>query len=117
MIFQTLLQNLRSGKADFEDVLAYISDHHEYRKVLFKNGIGDNPIINEAGQNEGSCRVFSLAKLKRLSEEDTLLLFGRHYRHVKSEPEGNDHANIRRFMKDGWAGIHFEQEALSIKED
>ena len=31
-------------------------------------------------------------------------LFGEHYRSVKENPEGDDHQNIRNFMKYGWEG-------------
>jgi hypothetical protein len=48
-----------------------------------------------------------------LSEVHTLALFGGYYRDdVLGNPEGRDHGNIRHFMKYGWAGIHFEGEAL-----
>ena len=69
-------------------------------------------------ENEGSCRLFALARVKGLSAEDTVQLFGRFYRDdVLKHPDGSDHANIRRFMKDGWAGIVFDGTALVPKED
>lgn len=118
MIFQTLLDRLKKGEADFEDVIAYVNDHYEYTPTHFRNGAGADPVINEAGQNAGSCRVFALARLKGLSEADTVQLFGRFYRHdVLEHPQGTDHANIRRFMTDGWAGIAFDGTALVAKED
>jgi len=30
-------------------------------------------------------------------------------------PEGTDHQNIRNFMKSGWDGITFDQNALKDK--
>lgn len=118
MIFQNLLERLKKGEADFEDVIAYVNDHYEYTPTRFTNGTGPTAVINEAGKNEGSCRIFALAKHKGLSEADTLPLFGRFYRDdVLKHPEGNDHGNIRNFMREGWAGIHFEGEALVTKED
>lgn len=118
MIFATLLERLKQGTADFEDVIAYIGAHYDYRPTRFSNGRGADPVINAPGQNEGSCRLFALARHKGLSEEDTVQLFGRFYRDdVLRHPEGSDHANIRRFLQDGWAGIRFEGEALHPKAD
>ncbi|MCD6060605.1 MAG: HopJ type effector protein [Moraxellaceae bacterium] len=118
MIFSTLLDRLDQGTADFEDVIAYLNEHYDYTPTRFSNGLGADPVINEAGKNEGSCRLFALARLKGLSEADTVKLFGRFYRDdVLKHPGGSDHANIRRFLRDGWAGIHFEGEALQPKGD
>jgi omega-amidase len=64
--------------------------------------------VNSAvGQNEGSAKIFSFGRLAGLSAEDTLVLFGEHYRDVKNTPSGTSHANIRAFMKNGWAGVKF----------
>ena len=118
MIFQTLLARLKQGDADFEDVIAYINAHYDYTPVRFENGSGANPVVNAAGTNEGSCRLFALARLKQLSEADTVQLFGRFYRHdVLQNPQGSDHANIRRFLRDGWDGIRFDGEALVPKQN
>lgn len=118
MIFQTLLERLKKNEADFEDVIAYVNAHYEYTPTRFENGIGADPVVNEAGKNEGSCRLFALAKMKGLSAEDAVQLFGRFYRDdVLKHPQANDHANIRRFMQDGWAGIRFDGEALQAKDD
>ena len=42
--------------------------------------------------------------LAGLSKEETLALFGGYYRDVVATPEGDDHPNIRNFMKSGWDG-------------
>lgn len=111
-----LLERLRRADADFEDVIAYVNAHYDYTPTRFSNGVGLAPVLNESGQNEGSCRVFALARLAALSEADTVQLFGRFYRSdVLKNPGGNDHANIRRFLADGWAGIHSDGEALTPK--
>lgn len=113
MLFQELMVRLSQRQADFEDVLAYIGQHYRYVPTRFSNGVGEAPLQNEAGQNEGSCRVFALARLEKLSEQETLMLFGRFYQDdVLKQPNGSSHANIRRFMRDGWSGIHFEGAAL-----
>ena len=118
MIFHTLLERLKTGDADFEDVMAYVQAHYDYTPVRFDNGLGADPVVNAAGTNEGSCRVFALARHKGLDEADTVQLFGRFYRQdVLQNPQGSDHANMRRFLRDGWAGINFHGVALVPKPD
>jgi hypothetical protein len=90
-----------------------INEHYQYIPSRFTNGVGVTRLVNEAGTNEGSCRIFSFARLNRLSPEHTLALFGDYYwKDVLEHPDGNDHGNIRTFMKHGWAGIAFDQEPL-----
>ncbi|WP_372739393.1 HopJ type III effector protein [Neptunomonas sp.] len=100
---------------DFEDTMAVINDHFHYVPTAFTNGVSDISVSNEAGQNEGSCKIFAFAQILQLSEEQTLGCFGRFYQDVINTPDGNDHANIRNFMRDGWKGIHFEGQALKRK--
>ena len=97
----------------FKDVIAYIDQHYAFTPTRFTNG----KTVNEAGENNGSCKVFSFAKLKGLKEEETLALFGDFYRtDVLENPEGSDHQNIRNFVQFGWDGIAFEGEALADKK-
>lgn len=96
----------------FNDVITYIDNEYDFSPTKFKNG----NIVNEAGQNNGSCKIFSFAKMSGLSGEKTLFLFGEFYRDdVLKNPEGMDHQNIRNFMEFGWDGISFEGEALKKK--
>ncbi|UZT97562.1 HopJ type III effector protein [Chryseobacterium fluminis] len=96
----------------FKDVIAHIDENYSFTPTKFSNG----NTVNEADQNNGSCKVFSFAKKKGLSKEDTLSLFGDFYREeVLKNPEGTDHQNIRNFMEYGWNGISFEGEALTEK--
>ncbi|RAI85790.1 HopJ type III effector protein [Algoriphagus yeomjeoni] len=96
----------------FTDVMAHIDANFNFTPTRFTNG----DTVNEAGQNSGSCKIFSLAKLEKLTHEQTLALFGDYYRSdVLGNPEGTDHQNIRNFMKTGWEGIRFEGEALAEK--
>ena len=70
-------------------------------------------LVNEAGTNEGSCKIFYFAQLNNLNVQQTLACFGRYYSEdVLSNPTGNDHGNIRNFMKTGWQGIEFKSVAL-----
>lgn len=105
------LQRLRAGDTDFEDTISLINALYDYTPTRFTNGLAGT-LVNEAGQNEGSCRIFAFARLNGLSAEDTLRCFGRHYRDVLADPAGTAHGNIRNFLRDGWAGIAFDGEAL-----
>ena len=107
MIIQQLKQDPEN--IEFNDVISFIDEHYDFTQTAFKNG----NTFNEANQNNGSCKVFSFAKLNNLSKEETLILFGDFYRNdVLKNPEGNDHQNIRNFIEFGWKGISFEGEAL-----
>lgn len=97
---------------DFKEVIPYIDKHYDFTPTKFTNGNA----INEANENNGSCKVFSFAKLNDLSKEQTLALFGAFYREdVLGNPTGSDHQNIRNFMKSGWARISFAGEVLKKK--
>jgi hypothetical protein len=113
---QVFIDALRAGeKLDFEDTIAVINAAFEYTPTPFSNGLSNGAIINEAGKNEGSCKIFAFAQLMALDEATTLKCFGRFYQDVLNTPDANDHQNIRNFMKDGWAGITFNGHALQPK--
>ena len=84
--------------------LQLIDEHYESGLIEFKNGA----ITNAMGENEGSAKVLSYAALSELDQETTLKLWGQYYRDVLATPDGDDHANIRNFMKTGWEGVPFE---------
>ena len=109
-----LLQQLATQptSVDFATVIATIEQHYNYTPQAFSNGVGDDCVISPAGTNAGSCKVFAFGQLQGLSEQQTLLCFGEHYRKVLATPDETDHANIRTFMRHGWAGIRFEGVAL-----
>lgn len=96
----------------FADVMAVIDRYYIYTETAFSNGPGDDAILNAAGANAGSCRIFAFGKLQGLSERQTLACFGQYYRDVLAAPNGDDHANIRAFMRHGWQGIEFSGTAL-----
>lgn len=99
---------------EFEEVIALIDSHYTYSPTRFVNGLGLDPVVNEAGENEGSCKVFAFAQIWGLTQAQTLACFGRYYReHVLPNPDGHDHPNIRRFIRDGWEGINFDANALT----
>jgi len=60
--------------------------------------------------------VFSYAKMNELDEQAALNAFGDFYtKDVLQNPDGDDHQNIRNFIKFGWQGIVFEGNALTEK--
>ncbi len=108
---QTLLAQLKDGSAKFADVIAFIEARYQHTPTAFQNGAQ----FNAATENQGSAKVFSFAKLEGLNQADTLSLFAEHYASVLATPEGTDHQNIRQFMQNGWDGVKFEGQALSVK--
>lgn len=119
MTIQELLKKIKTGteEIDFDLVIKTIAENYNFTPSGFTNGIGDEKVVNEAGTNEGSCKIFSFASLNKLSKEETLQCFGKYYRDdVLKHPEKSDHSNIRAFIIHGWDGINFDQPALSIKK-
>lgn len=110
-----ILEQLKNSPEtiDFKDVIAFIDENYDFTPTKFTNG----NTINDANQNNGSCKVFSFAKLNQLSKDDTLSLFGDFYRtDVLQNLEGTDHQNIRNFIEFGWDGVSFEGEALRNRD-
>lgn len=115
MELKAFLQRLNDApdSVNFSDTIALIDALYDFTPTAFTNGA----TRNEAGQNNGSCKLFSFAKLQGLSPKQTLACFGDYYRKdVLGNPDGADHQNIRNFMKSGWAGIEFSGTALVPKE-
>ena len=95
----------------FEDTMKVIEEHFDFTPSAFKNG----EVVNKEGENSGSCKLLSFAQLQQLSKEETLYCFGQYYRDVLQTPAGDDHQNIRNFMKTGWDGVSFDQDPLVKK--
>ncbi len=97
---------------EFDQVIALIEAKYTYTPTAFANG----SVQNDAGTNEGSCKLFAFGLWNDLTPEQMLACFGKYYREdVLAHPEGTDHANIRNFMRSGWAGVVFEGNALQPK--
>jgi hypothetical protein len=108
-----LLTQVREAQdsIEFAGVMQVINQFYTYTPTEFSNG----PISNPAGTNEGSCKIFYFAQINKLTEIETLSLFGRYYRDdVLANPTGTDHSNIRNFLLSGWPGIKFDNSALAI---
>ncbi len=114
MELNTFMQQLRSNPDSiaFSDTIAVIDANYDFTPTAFKNG----DLMNEAGQNNGSCKLFAFAQLQNLTAAETLACFGRYYRDdVLKHPEAIDHQNIRNFIKHGWGGIKYQGDALKAK--
>lgn len=116
MILNEFIGKIRGGQEiGFQEVMAVIAEYYHYQPTAFSNGV-HQILMNEAGRNEGSCKIFAFAQLHDLTVEQTLSLFGDYYRKdVLEHPDADDHQNIRNFMRDGWEGIRFEGVALQAK--
>ncbi len=114
MELNTFLRRLSDAPESiaFNETMAIIDTLYAFTPTAFKNGA----LHNEAGQNNGSCKLFSFARLQELSQQQTLHCFGAYYRDdVLKHPNGTDHQNIRNFIASGWAGIEFSGDALTPK--
>lgn len=114
------MSNLRDFRAQlhgheylFAQTLSFIDEHYDYKACNFSNG----SLLNQAGQNEGACRLIGLAVLESLSLQETLLAFGEHYRSVLANPDGSDHGNIRALINSGLAGVRFARLPLQRRSD
>lgn len=106
--FLNQLENIPKS-ISFQETISVIEANYTFTPTAFSNGNQ----INEAGENNGSCKIFAFAKLHQLNELQTLTCFGNYYfEDVLQNPQGTDHQNIRNFMEFGWEGIHFEGTAL-----
>lgn len=105
------MQELINQKS-FQETIAYIDEKYNFTSTAFKNGNQ----LNNAGENNGSCKIFAFAKINNLEKDETLSLFGSYYfDEVLKNPDRNDHQNIRNFIIFGWDGISFDGEALELK--
>jgi hypothetical protein len=117
MSLQTFIEKIKNNvPVSFNETMSIISNYYDYRPTEFCNGLSDDQLINKAGTNEGSCKIFAFAKIHGLNQQQTLELFGDYYRlDVLNNPTGTNHQNIRNFMRTGWEGIRFNSEALAAR--
>lgn len=118
MEIDAFLNRVNQGeRVSFTETQAVIDGYYRYTPVKFSNGLGDHVIENNAGANEGSCKIFSFALLNGLVKDATLNLFGHYYwNDVLQNPDKNNHLNIRNFIVYGWDGIRFSEPALTPRE-
>jgi len=116
MSIEEFIQQLRanSENIEFNTTIDVIARHYQYTPTTFSNGVEGDCVVNPAGTNEGSNKLFAFGQLQQLSEVEMLHCFGDYYRKdVLQNPDGSDHANIRTFMRHGWQGIKFETCSLT----
>ncbi len=113
MTINTFLEKLHQhpDTISFQEVISIIDANYIFSPTAFTNGTQKN----NAGENSGSCKLFSFAKAQKLTKEETLLCFGEYYQSVLDHPNGIDHQNIRNFMNTGWDAIVFQGNALVEK--
>ncbi len=109
---QNFLNAIQSGQHVFADTLAFVEQWFEFTPSAFMNG----DVANRADQNQGSCKVFALAQLLSLSQEQALQCFGEHYRDVLATPDVDNHHNLRRVLREGLDNITFEHFPLRRKD-
>lgn len=117
MSLSKFLEKIKNNQpVGFQDTISVITEHYDYHPVEFSNGIGEECLVNPAGVNEGSCKIFAFGLLHDLDKQQTLNLFGDFYRKdVLEDPDGKGHQNIRNFIKYGWNGIQFNEMPLEEK--
>jgi HopJ type III effector protein len=115
MSVEDFLKRVKQGdRVAFAETQSLITRNYRYTPVRFLNGLGSDVIENEAGVNEGSCKIFSFALLHGLEKDATLSLFGDYYWiDVLQNPGVENHLNIRNFIQYGWEGIRFSGPALT----
>jgi len=117
MSLTTFLQKVKNNEMlQFDETISVITENYHYQPTGFSNGLDDDKVINVAGTNEGSCKIFAFAQLNQLDQQQTLNLFGDFYhKEVLQDLAGTNHQNIRTFMRYGWKGIMFAEPALTLK--
>lgn len=108
---ELFLEQLTQQDFQFETTLSFIEQYYLFTPSAFNNG----GVLNNAEQNQGSCKVFALAQLLNLSKDQALSCFGQHYRDVLATPEVDNHHNLRRVLKEGLDNITFSQFPLQDK--
>ena len=79
-------------KLEFSELMNVIDAEYEFSETAFTNG----ELLNKAGENSGSCKLFAFGKLNELTKQQTLDCFGAYYREdVLQNPDLDNHQNIR----------------------
>ena len=107
----TFLEQLQSDEHMFATTLEFIETWLDFTPSAFQNG----SVPNAVDQNQGSCKVFALAQLLELTQDQALRCFGEHYRDVVATPDVDNHHNLRRLLKEGLVDIAFEKFPLTQK--
>ncbi len=74
---ENLIQKIKNqpNEISFQEIIQFIDENYDFTPSKFING----QTVNEVGQNSGSCKLFSFAKIAQLNLEETLNCFGDYY--------------------------------------
>ena len=109
MLIKIFLEKLSTTpeSVEFIDTMATIEANYHFSETVFSNGLQKN----EAGQNSGSCKIFSFALLQKLTEQQTLACFGIYYRDdVLKNPETGDNIESLTLYE-----TNFTDDAITIE--
>ena len=69
MAIEAFLDKIKRGeRVSFRETMEAIEKDFIYTPVQFANGLGEDRVINSAGKNEGSCKIFALGARYGLSK-------------------------------------------------
>ena len=100
-----------NSSINVETVIELIDSLYDYHSVDFTNG----DVINKAGTNDITCKLFAFAKLNAFTQEQTLACFGHYYQDVLETPNSTEHQNNRNLMQNRRDGISISRTALNEK--
>lgn len=95
----------------FKDFLTIIDKEFDFTPCVFSIGKKENA----AWENTGSLKVITYAIMMWYDTEETLKLFGEHYKEVCETPDGESHPNIRALQEEGLESVHIVGIPLTIK--
>lgn len=109
---QAFLHALEAPEHRFADTLAFIEQWYHYQPSAFSF----DGLASTLEQNQGSCKIFALAQLLNLSQQQTLQCFGEHYRNLNSATAPL-HANLNKLAKQPLSNLEFSQFPLIPKDN
>ena len=75
MSLSSFIEKVKNNEnVSFDETLAVISENYHYQATEFNNGLNERLLVNQAGTNEGSCKIFAFAQLNHLNQQQTLNL-------------------------------------------
>ena len=62
MSLASFLEKINNNVAvSFDETIAAVTENYHYQATEFSNGLDEYTLINKAGTNEGSCKIFAFA--------------------------------------------------------
>jgi hypothetical protein len=88
-----------------------IEGNYNFTPTRFAN----RELKNNVGENMGSCKLFAFTKHQKFTKQATLFCYAAYYQYVLKDAYGSSHQNIKNFIKTGFEGLSFKNEAISLK--